>query len=303
LIGMQSKASPKANPQIFSGISWGSDKVLSQTLQIVKKLGLGFILLETLNDVDCPQDLHIWERMVRLPEKAADRHAISIIIPTLNEADTITPILSGLKNRHDVEVIVVDGGSKDGTVELAGSLGARVLRSKPSKAGQMNAGAAAATGKVLLFLHSDTQLPEKFEEPILRMVNQNGIAAGAFQLQIESEIKGLRVIEQVANWRSRLLQAPYGDQGIFVTKALFDQIGGFPDIPIMEDFELIRRLKKKGKIGILAESVKTSPRRWLNYGIFKTWLTNQIIIGAYYIGVPPEQLARWYRREEGRSSG
>jgi rSAM/selenodomain-associated transferase 2 len=165
----------------------------------------------------------------------------------------------------------------------------------------MNAGAAAAAGEVLLFLHADTRLPENFEKPILGHISQNGVAAGAFQLCIDSDAKGLRFIERVANWRSRRLQAPYGDQGIFVTKALFDEIGGYPEIPIMEDFELIRRLRHRGKIVILREPVQTSPRRWLNFGIFRTWLINQIIIIAYYFGVSPDRLSRWYRRERGKS--
>jgi hypothetical protein len=121
-------------------------------------------------------------------------------------------------------------------------------------------------------------------------------------LRIDSDAKGLRFIERVANRRARHLQAPYGDQGIFVAKTLFEEIGGYPDMPIMEDFELIRRLRRKGKIAILNQYVKTSARRWRNLGIFKTWLINQIIIAAYLLGVPPERLARWYRREKGKSS-
>jgi GT2 family glycosyltransferase len=94
---------------------------------------------------------------------------------------------------------------------------------------------------------------------------------------------------------------PYGDQALFMRKALFEDIGGFPEMPIMEDFILIRRLKRKGKIVLLPESVMTSPRRWLHLGIFKTWLINQMIIIAYYLGIPPERLTRWYRREEGKT--
>jgi hypothetical protein len=127
------------------------------------------------------------------------------------------------------------------------------------------------------------------------------VAAGAFQLHINSEAKGLRFMEKIANWRSRHLQAPYGDQGIFVTKSLFQAIGGYPDMEIMEDFELIRRLKRRGKIVILDLSVNTSPRRWRNMGIFKTWILNQIIAIGYMLGCPPERLSGWYRREKGKS--
>jgi hypothetical protein len=134
----------------------------------------------------------------------------------------------------------------------------------------------------------------------LQAVHQDGFCAGAFSLGIGSDASALRVIECVANWRSRFLQMPYGDQALFVCRDLFEDIGGFPDIPIMEDFELIRRLRRKGKITILPDCVRTSPRRYLNFGIFKTWCLNQIIIAAYYLGVPTERLACWYRREKGK---
>jgi rSAM/selenodomain-associated transferase 2 len=226
---------------------------------------------------------------------------ISIIIPTLNEADCIETTLSILTHRETIEVIVVDGGSTDGTADLAKSCGATLLTTDPSKSGQMNTGAKAAGGDIFLFLHADTLVPENFEKSIISAIYQDGVAAGAFQLRINSESKGLRFIERVANWRSRHLQTPYGDQGIFVTQSLFQEIGGYADIAIMEDFELIRRLKRRGKIIILDQSVTTSPRRWQNLGIFKTWLLNQIIAVAYIFGYPPERLAHWYRREKGKS--
>jgi rSAM/selenodomain-associated transferase 2/rSAM/selenodomain-associated transferase 1 len=301
LIGIKDVSWSEANLQLFSRINWGTAEVLNQTLPLAEKLGLSYGLLETLDDVDRPEDLHVWQQCVQTALNPTSQTNISIIIPALNEADTIAATLSALTNRAEVEVILVDGGSCDDTADIARSSGAKVLTTTPSKARQMNAGAAAATGEILLFLHADTRLPKNFEKPILDKISQNGVAAGAFQLCIDSDGRGLRFIERVANWRSRHLQAPYGDQGIFVTKALFDEIGGYPDIPIMEDFELIRRLRRKGKIVILNEALKTSPRRWLNMGIFKTWLINQIIIIAYHFGASPESLAHWYRREKVKS--
>jgi rSAM/selenodomain-associated transferase 2 len=166
---------------------------------------------------------------------------------------------------------------------------------------QMNAGAAASVGDVLLFLHADTHLPDNFDAKVMAAASENGFCAGAFSLGIGSDARGLRFIERVANWRSRFFQMPYGDQALFVCRDLFNEIGGFPDFPIMEDFELIRRLRRKGQISILADSVKTSPRRYLNFGVLKTWCLNQIIIAAYFLGVSPERLACWYRREKGNS--
>jgi rSAM/selenodomain-associated transferase 2/rSAM/selenodomain-associated transferase 1 len=301
LIGMGPTTFSRANPRLFNEINWGSENVLSQTLQIAKGLGLRVSLLDTLDDVDRPKDLPVWEHAKKGEPKPTRSRDISIIIPALNEAPSIPKTLSNLKHGDNLEVIVVDGGSEDNTADLARSLGAKVITTSAGKAVQMNAGASAANGEVIMFLHADTRLPANFEKLILHTVQQNGATAGAFRLKIDSDARGLRLIEKVAYLRSRFLQMPYGDQGIFLTKTIFNEIGGFPDLPIMEDFVLIRRLKRKGKIIILPQCVLTSPRRWIQMGIFKTWLINQLIIIAYYLGIPPKRLASWYRREKGKS--
>ncbi|MFC1879895.1 TIGR04283 family arsenosugar biosynthesis glycosyltransferase [Thermodesulfobacteriota bacterium] len=302
LLGMQKADKGQAYPELFEAINWGTNQVLSQTIAAAHKLGTDYALLDTLKDVDRPEDLKIWNRALRPGSDLTARKRISIIIPTLNEATVIEETITRLPQSEQVEILVVDGGSSDGTAERARELGARVLSTAPSKAKQMNAGAAEARGEALLFLHADTCLPEEFEEKVLEAVARQGFCAGAFTLRIDSEDWGLRFIERVANWRARFFKMPYGDQALFVSRKLFNEIGGFADYPIMEDFELVRRLKKKGEIAILPESVKTSPRRWQNFGIFKTWFLNQIIVGAYFIGIPPRRLAFWYRREKGRTN-
>ena len=299
LIGMHQTAFIQANPRLFNGIHWGTDAVLSQTLAVAKELRLNYILLDTLEDVDRPEDLAVWHRALKPALGPLGKNRLSIIIPTLNEAGSIKETITQLQKSKGVEIVVVDGGSRDNTIELARLLGARVFSTDASKAAQMNAGAAESVGDVLLFLHADTRLPDNFYAKVMAAVNQNGFCAGAFSLGIDSDIRGLRFIERVANWRSRFFQMPYGDQALFVCRNLFNEIGGFPDFPIMEDYELIRRLRRKGKITILPESVRTSPRRYLNFGILKTWFLNQIIIAAFYLGIPPERLACWYRREKG----
>jgi rSAM/selenodomain-associated transferase 2/rSAM/selenodomain-associated transferase 1 len=298
LIGMCQTAFNRANPRLFDGIHWGTDEVLSQTLAVAKELRLNYILLDTLDDVDRPEDLAVWHRVLKPTLEPLGKKRLSVIVPTLNEAGNIKETITQLQKSKEVEIVVVDGGSRDNTLALARSLGARVLLTEASKAVQMNAGAAVSVGDVLLFLHADTHLPDNFDEKVMAAVNQNGFCAGAFSLGIGSDVRGLRLIECVANWRSRFFQMPYGDQALFVCRDLFNKIGGFPDFPIMEDFEFIRRLRRKGKISILPDCVRTSPRRYLNFGIFKTWFLNQIIIAAYYLGVSPERLARWYRREK-----
>jgi rSAM/selenodomain-associated transferase 2/rSAM/selenodomain-associated transferase 1 len=301
LIGLNRAAFRRVSLPLFEGIHWGTDKVLAQSLSIANKLGLSHLLLNTLKDVDRPEDLAVWDQALQQPVDSSPQKRISVIIPTLNESSVIEEAITTLLKYKQVEIIVVDGGSLDNTIELAKSFGATVLSTLPSKAGQMNAGAAHASGDVLLFLHADTCLPEKFDEKVLTAVARNGFSAGAFTLGIDTDSPCLRFIERVANWRARFFQMPYGDQALFVSRNFFNAVGGFPEIPIMEDFELIRRLKRKGKIVILPESVRTSARRWQNFGIIKAWLLNQMIIIGYYIGVRPPRLARWYRREKGKT--
>jgi rSAM/selenodomain-associated transferase 2/rSAM/selenodomain-associated transferase 1 len=301
LIGLKNTIPAETYNRLFDDINWGTSKVLSQTLQTARASGLDFTLLKPLSDVDRPADLNIWQEVKKTAVRPSPAQKISIIIPALNEAATIGRTLSHLGRLDNLEVIVVDGGSIDATAELARSRGAKVIQSNPGKAIQMNTGAAAAAGDILVFLHADTLLPEGFRHQIVATLNQRGVAAGAYRLSIDSPAAGIRFIECMANLRSRFLRLPYGDQALFMKKSLFDRIGGFPQMQIMEDFILVRRLRHKGKIVIVTKAVVTSPRRWLHLGILKTWLINQLIIMAYYLGLPTERLTRIYRREAGKS--
>ena len=227
---------------------------------------------------------------------------ISIIIPVLNELNTIAATLASAKSGTNIEVIVVDGGSVDGTLNLVRSSGAIVRSSVAGRAVQMNAGAVVASGDMLLFLHADTLLPPEFDTMIRMAMSPSPTGsqvavAGAFCLQIDAPARIFRAIECGVNWRSRCLQLPYGDQAIFLRATTFDRLGGFSELPIMEDFDSICRLKRWGRITIIPIPVKTSARRWLNKGILKTTLINQAIILAYSLGVSPQRLLRWYRRD------
>jgi rSAM/selenodomain-associated transferase 2 len=226
-----------------------------------------------------------------------DTAKISIIIPTLNEATNIQKAIATTQPSINIEVIVVDGGSSDRTVEIVQSLGRVVIISSPGRAVQMNTGAMAASGEILLFLHADTLLPKGFEQMIRTALQQPGTVAGAFNLQINAPGLGMRWVEKGVEWRSHFWQMPYGDQAIFLTKKVFQEIGSFPELAIMEDFELIRRLKRNGKITIIPVPVITSARRWLQKGIWQTTLMNQIVIIAYLLGVSPERIRSWYRRK------
>lgn len=299
LIGLQRGSLSSAREKLFSGISWGRRDVLDKTLDIAKGLGLSFSLVDELEDVDQPEDLPIWKRSQLLNHHDFIPGNISVIIPALNEAENIGEALLSIGHENNIQVIVADGGSQDNTVSIAESLGAKVINVLPPRSRQMNEGAAEAVGDVLIFLHADTRLPKNFDRLVLGSLAQPGIAAGAFELRIDDPTPGLRLIERVANWRSRCLRTPYGDQGIFMLKRVFHSAGGFSDFPIMEDFELIRRLRKKGKIITLPAPVLTSSRRWQNFGILKTTLINQLIVIAYYMGIPPNTIARLYRRKKG----
>ncbi len=277
-------------PELFCNITWSSERVLQQTVEIASGLGLSVAYLETLADVDRPEDLAVWEANRTLTP------SLSVIIPVLNEANIIERMIESLQvsSTEITEIIVVDGGSSDQTVALAKALSVRVIAAELGRAAQMNAGAAAATGEILLFLHADSRLPDQFAVAVQAALAQPQAVAGAFELQIDAPEASLRWIERGVNWRSRWLQLPYGDQAIFLKATTFRQLGGFAALPIMEDFELMQRLRKLGKVVIVPAAVITSARRWQKLGILKTTVINQLVILAYFLGVSPEQLGRWY---------
>lgn len=284
-------------PDLFTDIAWGSDRVLEESARRAETLALEVAMLETLADVDRPEDLPVWERARAAANVPASEY-ISVVIPTLNEAECLSQSLYPLNEAPNVEAIVVDGGSSDATVELAHRAGCRVVHSPPGRARQMNRGAGAATGAILLFLHADTVLPAGFEEHVRRALRQPGVCAGAFRMRIAGPGRALRWIERGVNLRSRLLQMPYGDQGLFMTAEVFHTLGGFPDLAIMDDYELVRRLRRLGRIALLPVSATTSGRRWQALGAWRTTWINQKVIAGYLLGVPPERLLRWYRGED-----
>lgn len=221
---------------------------------------------------------------------------LSVILPVLNEENAIAQTLLSLET-PGVEVILVDGGSTDQTVEIAQKLGIKVIVSPESGRGvQMNIGANHASADTLLFLHADTYLPPNYPQLIQETLDQPQTVAGAFLLKINSKNKLLRIVEKGVNARSRFLQMPYGDQGIFLKKEIFNQSGGFPLLPVMEDFQFIKCLKKQGKIRLASASVLTSARRWEKVGVIKTTLINQMIIIGYFFGISPSKLKEWYRQ-------
>jgi len=221
---------------------------------------------------------------------------LSVIVPTRNEAGTIGKTLEALlvgASERRLELIVADGSSEDNTRDIARSMGAAVVTSEPGRARQMNAGAAVATGDHLLFLHADTLVPVDYHRLIRETLAHPGVVGGAFQLHIDASNRSLRVIEWCVNLRSRWFSMPYGDQGLFMRDDIFAQLGGFADLPVMEDYDLVRRLGGLGRIRLAPTSVKTSARRWLHQGIICATMTNQACIIGYHLGVKPSRLAMW----------
>ncbi len=303
LIGLRGTASEVALRRIFEGVKWGTSEVLDRTLGIAGEIGISSRLLPPLDDVDRPEDLAAVESELAAVPGDADPIRISVIIPTLNEVECVGSALASVRAGSNVEIIVADGGSGDGTASLARSRGAKVVVSRRGRAKQLNAGAAVAAGEALLFLHADTRLPEGFDAHVRRALARPGVVGGAFELRIDSELNSLRRIEKLANWRSRRLGTPFGDQGLFVRADVFRRMGGFPDVPLMEDLDFVLRLRRKGRIEIVPAPAVTSSRRWMKRGVLRATLSNQLAIWAYFLGVPPSQIARWYPRRAVRTSG
>ena len=221
---------------------------------------------------------------------------ISIIMPVLNEAKTLAHKLSRLNLSNNEELIVVDGESSDGTVSIAREFTDRVFITSTGRASVMNFGAGKADGDILLFLHSDCILPDKGFSLIREVLSDPGVAAGAFFLSISDPKLRFRIIEFVTNLRARAASLIYGDQGMYLRKEVFQRIGGFADIPLMEDIEISGRLKKEGRVVFIRPPIVSSPRRWLNEGVIHTTLRDWLIAFSYtFLNISPHRLIKFYR--------
>ncbi len=292
LIGMNT-----FHPELFTNIEWGSAHVYAQTIEACTHLGLHVINLPKLSDIDRAEDLLQLENDPRFSDTLNNTPLLSIIIPTLNEAAVLGRTLKNLQRSDHIEIIVADGGSQDITCEIAHQHGVHVITTANGRSEQLNQGAKTSRGRYLLFLHADTQLPHNYEKRIFDALSYPHIVAGAFRFKTDSPRKAMRIVEWGTNLRSTFLKWPYGDQGLFMEKRIFDELGGFPTIPIMEDFELIRRLRRRGQVVTLAEAATTSARRWKNLGIVRTTIVNQLMIIGFLYRVPAESLRRLYRHK------
>jgi rSAM/selenodomain-associated transferase 2 len=219
---------------------------------------------------------------------------VSVIIPVFDEEKTIVATVDAVRSLGPDEVLVVDGGSRDRTREFSERAGARVLVGPRGRAGQMNQGAREATGDIFLFLHADTRLPPSALEDVRSALGDPKVVAGRFDVELDGAHWFLRVVGAMINFRSRLTKVATGDQAIFVRRTIFEQIGGFPDIPLMEDIAFSRALKRKGRVACLRSRVITSARRWEVEGVWRTVFKMWMIKLLYFAGVSPIRLKQYY---------
>jgi uncharacterized protein len=274
---------------VFAGIHWGTSLVLDQTMRAAERQGLSIVLLEWLLDIDTEADMRRWQ----LGQEWGHPY-LSIVIPTLNEADRIGRLVATLR-APDIQIVVVDGGSWDATPQVAREAGAEVIDAPRGRARQQNAGASRAAGEVLLFLHADTRLPVDFGAQVFERLMDPKVVLGAFRFKTDWDHWAMRWIEWGVQARSVLLHLPYGDQALFMRKAIFDRVGGFPDVPFAEDLLLTRKLAHQGRIELTPGMAVTSSRRWRAAGIWRLTLINYVVALGCLLGISPAWLAPIHR--------
>jgi len=220
---------------------------------------------------------------------------IAVVIPALDEAEEVESAVSSAQ-AEGVEIVVVDGGSRDDTRERARELGARVLRTERGRARQLQRGLEASHGDVVLFLHADTRLPDGWDDALRQALDDPAVAGGAFRLRFEDEGVAIRVVEWGARIRGAWLGLPFGDQALFARRSVLMEIGGVPDVPVMEDLDLVRAIKARGRLSLLALPATTSARRYRSRGVARTALTHALATFAWGLGVDRGRLASWLGR-------
>lgn len=217
------------------------------------------------------------------------------MIPALHEADRIRACVASAR-APGVEVVVVDGGSRDATARRAQEAGARVLRSAPGRARQLASGVVATRAETILFLHADTTLPPGWEGAVRAALADPGVVGGAFRLRFDERGPAMRVVEWGARLRVALTGLAYGDQALFARRAALEAIGGVPQVPVMEDVELVRALAGEGRLVWLPLAVTSSARRYRRGGVLRTWLAHAGALIAFRAGVDRARIARWLGR-------
>jgi rSAM/selenodomain-associated transferase 2 len=228
---------------------------------------------------------------------------IAVVIPALDEAEEVEGAVASARDasgdedieQDGVEIVVVDGGSRDRTTDRARAAGARVVTSPPGRARQLDAGWRTTEGEVVLFLHADTRLPSGWAAAVRRSLADPRVAGGAFGFRFRAPARDLAWIELGARLRSRWARLPYGDQALFARREVLDAAGGVAQVPIAEDLDLVRAIRRRGRLVIVSLDAVTSGRRYRARGALRTWLRNAVALIAWRAGVDRDRLARWYR--------
>lgn len=294
LVALRNSARPHLRALFPADFPWGTDSVLDRSCARAEDAGLQAGFIARLPDVDYSDDVRRWQETGGFTLVPA-QPKISVVIPSKNETDAIACCLLSVQTGRNIEVIVADAGSTDGTAALVASLGVNVLDCGGAKAAQMNAAASRCDGEILLFLHADTILSPGWDREVRRVLADTGTALGAFSFCTDWDTPGMRILCGLVNLRGRVFKMPYGDQGLFLRRADFQKIGAFKTMPIMEDLALVRAARKLGKIQLAALGAETSARRWRRLGLVRTTAVNLACLIGYHAGVSPERLHRWYR--------
>ncbi len=217
-----------------------------------------------------------------------------MVIPAFDEAEAVAGAVASAR-APGAEVVVVDGGSRDGTPDRAREAGARVIAAPPGRAGQLQAGFAATDADAVVFLHADTRLPPGYADLVRDALADPLVVGGAFGFRFRERGRALHLVEWGARLRSRWLRLPYGDQALFCRASVLRELGGVPQVPIMEDLDLVASLRRRGRLALLPADAPTSARRYLERGVARTVLRNALALLGRALGLPRERLAAWYR--------
>ncbi len=276
----------RPEPRLFESMPWGGPAVLETTLERARELGFSVRLLETLRDIDEAADLPDAERALSTARR------VSVIVPARNEPAALAELLPRLLVGDPHEILVADGGNTTIPGELAADPRVIVIPCLPGRARQMNTAAALATGEHLLFLHADTFPPPDYPALVADRLAEPGVAGGAFRFALREPFPGKGLVEALTRLRCLWFKTPYGDQGLFVRRSVFDALGGFPEWPVLEDLEFVKRLQRVGKLVLTRESAETSSRRWLANGLLETWARHQVILAGHALGISPHRLVK-----------
>lgn len=293
LAGVRASAASQALPALLGPhIPWSTSRVLRSSITALEHRGITPVLLDTLSDVDRPEDLSVWQCILSLENRARSAPTISVVIPALNEAATIAEAVESAREAGAHEVIVSDGGSRDETMKIAMQATATVVSATAGRASQLNTGARMATGDVLVFLHADACLPQDAAKHIQGVLRNPEVVLGAFRFEVgdQSLVKD-RLITSVGRMRHRVFKLPYGDQAQFLRRRDFEDLGGLADMPVMEDYEFAMRCKRAGLLQTAGVAAPASARAWHEHGLVRVTLLYMTMIAGFRLGVPVERLA------------